>query len=394
MSTFDSAIKQLERAANAMKLEPRVLELLKIPERTVEVSLPLEYDDGTFEILKGYRVQHSSARGPYKGGLRYHPQVDFDEVKSLALWMTIKCAVVGIPFGGGKGGITVDPKKLSEGELERLTRELARKMAPLWGPDRDVPAPDVNTNPKIMGWIADEYTKVVGKPTPAVITGKTIEDGGIAGRDTATSDGGLMVLKKFVAPGARIVVQGFGNAGSLFAKSAAAAGYKIVAVTDSRGGVAGDDLDLAALIKIKQETGRLGDGVTNAELLELPCDVLALAALENQITGENAGRIKAKYILELANGPINADGQKILLERGVVILPDVLSNAGGVTVSAFEWQTNKAGETWDREKVRVELQKVMDAATDAMIAAAKEFGVDYRTAAYIVALRRIAEAMK
>ena len=405
MSAFDSAISQLTHTAEVIGLDKNILEILKQPERIVEVSLPLVRDNGKLEIYRGYRVQHSSARGPYKGGLRYHAQVDFDEVKALALWMTMKCAVVGIPLGGGKGGITIDPKQFSEVELEKLTRMFTRKMAPLLGPDKDIPAPDVNTNSKIMGWVADEYGKAVGKPTPGMVTGKSIEDGGIVGRDTATSDGGFIVLKEFQkalgfgAEKPSIIIQGFGNAGFNFGKIAKREGYKILGVSDSSGGVYMEGgLDIDAVAEAKKEKGsvanfEMGEKVSNKELIEKPCDVLVLAALENQITLENVDNIKAKVILELANGPIAYEAHQKLYKRGVVVIPDILTNAGGVTVSCLEWQANVAEETWSLEKVQTELNKIMVDASLKVLETAKKYNTDFRTAAFAVALERLKEAM-
>lgn len=408
-SLFEQALESLAAAAEKMKLESKFFELLKVPERTVEVSIPLVCDNGQQEIYKGYRVEHSSARGPYKGGLRYHHEVSMDEVRALALWMSIKCAVVDIPFGGGKGGIAVDPKTLSEKELERLTREFTRRMSDVWGPLKDVPAPDVNTNSKIMGWIVDEFSKANGKKMPSVVTGKAIEDGGIVGRDTATGDGGLMVLeavrKKVLNKEPKevtVVVQGFGNVGYGFAEAAHRAGYKIIACSDSKGGVFDtqlNGLDPQQIMEVKKKQGKIaGDGanlksVSNAELLELPCDVLVLAALENQVTEQNVANIKTKVILELANGPVNPEASRTLHRRDIIVVPDVLANAGGVTVSYFEWLANQREETWKREQVDEELADTMHRAVDAVFAAADDFKVDYRTAAYIVALRRISDAM-
>lgn len=408
MSIFENAIAQIDSAAKKLNLPDEIISIISQPERTIEVSLPFRHDDGTFKIYHGYRVEYSSARGPYKGGLRYHPKVDFDEVKSLALWMTIKCAVAGIPFGGGKGGISIDPKLFGENELERLTRQFTRRMSDVFGPDKDVPAPDVNTNPKIMGWILDEYNKINRVDAPAVITGKSIEDGGIVGRDTATGDGGIIVLKKFLnelslfsdnAP--TVVIQGFGNVGYGFALAVHKAGYKIIGLSDSVGGICDETqagMNPEDMMKLKTEIGSLSSvqnykNVSNEELLEAPTDILVLAALENQIIKDNAAKIKAKIILELANGPITRDADIILKERGIPVIPDVLANAGGVTVSYFEWLANKSGEIWSREKVDAELDKILSEASNAVISASKEFNVDFRTGAYIVALRRLNEAI-
>ncbi len=413
---FAGAEGELRAAASLLKLPADTTTYLLEPERTVEVSIPLRRDDGSTKIFHGYRVEHSSLRGPYKGGLRFHPQVEMDEVRALALWMTVKCAVVGIPFGGGKGGIAVDPKLLSAHELERLTRAFTRRMSDVWGPEKDVPAPDVNTNPTIMGFVVDEYAKIVGHRTPAVVTGKAIADGGIVGRDTATGDGGLMVLQqvlkqKNLDAKPTVVVQGFGNVGYGFAEAAHRASMRVIGLSDSKGGISdkrGEGMDPANVMHTKEAKGTIGgcycvgsvcdcenySAVTNAQLLELPCDILVLAALENQVTEENASRIKAKIVLELANGPGTPAATKQLEARGIAVIPDVLANAGGVTVSYFEWAANCANETWTRDRVARELEKTMADATSAVIAAAEEFKVDYRTAAYIVALRRLDEAFQ
>ncbi|MBI4133467.1 Glu/Leu/Phe/Val dehydrogenase [Candidatus Uhrbacteria bacterium] len=417
MSLFADTLETLRSAGTAGGISDTLVKLLASPENVIEVGVPLRRDDGTTAEFRGYRVQHSSVRGPYKGGLRYHPDVDMDEVKALALWMTIKCAVVGIPFGGGKGGIAVDPKTLSPRELERLTREFTRRMSHVWGPDKDIPAPDLNTNPKIMGWIADEYAKIVGKPTPAVVTGKALEDGGIPGRDSATGDGGLIVLKKFLhttphSPPSTpsVIIQGFGNVGYGFAEAAARAGFRIVGLSDSKGGIwdkRGEGMDPENVMKTKQEQGHIAGcycvgsvcdctnyaPVTNAALLELPCDVLVLAALENQITKENAPRIKVKLILELANGPVTREADAMLHERGIAVVPDVLANAGGVVVSYFEWSANRLHERWDRARVSKELERLIGTAAQSVYTTAQQEKIDYRTAAYLVALRRLAEAL-
>lgn len=425
MSLFDDALQTLRAAGATGGISDTLLRRLASPENVIEVTVPLTRDDGTTAEFRGYRVQHSSLRGPYKGGLRYHPAVDFDEVRALALWMTIKCAVVGIPFGGGKGGIAVDPKALSGAELERLTREFTRRLISVWGPDKDVPAPDVNTNPKIMGWIADEYAKLTGRRTPAVVTGKALEDGGIPGRDTATGVGGLIVLEQIARRKSQIgddkrlaisdlptvVVQGFGNVGYSFSEAAHRAGYRIIGLSDSKGGIhdkRGEGMDPANVMKTKQEQGQIAGcycsgsvcdctnyaAVSNAELLELPCDVLVLAALENQIIEGNAPRIKAKLVLELANGPVTREADRILRDRGIVVIPDVLANAGGVTVSYFEWLANQRGEAWTEERVAHELETTMRAASVAVSARAEEFKVDLRQAAYLVALERLEEAWR
>ena len=416
INPFESALKQLEKAAKLVNLDPKINEILRHPEHIVQVAVPVIMDDGALKVFEGYRVQHNSARGPYKGGLRFHPQTDLNEVKALAAWMTWKCAVVGIPYGGGKGGITIDSKKLSPAELERLSRSFARAIAPFIGPTVDVPAPDVYTTPQIMAWIADEYGKVTGKPSPAVITGKPLEAGGSQGRDTATAQGGFYVLSGFMQKmnwqpaRMKVAIQGYGNAGSVMAQLLHAAGYKIVAVSDSKGALldtTSAGMNPAHLAKTKKEKtfagGEYWNGsvyvregyktITNAELLEADVDILVPAALENQITGDNAERIKAKIVLELANGPTTPEGDEILARRQITVLPDILANAGGVTVSYFEWDQNMKGETWDKAQVFTKLEKIMNDAFAAVYAAKEKYNTDMRTAAYISALERLSQAI-
>jgi glutamate dehydrogenase (NADP+) len=368
------------------------------------------------KVFTGYRVQHSNLRGPYKGGLRYHPKVDVHEVKALALWMTMKCAVVGIPMGGGKGGIKVDPKRLSAAELERLTRGFTRAMRDVFGPERDVPAPDVNTNPVIMGWIADEYGKLVGTPAPAVVTGKSLDQGGSPGREAATGQGAFYVLEELARqrgltpPQTTVVVQGFGNVGYHIARLMHAAGYRIIGLSDSRGGIVDlrqRGMDPAHVMATKQARGTIGgmycvgsvcDGenyraISNQELLELPCDVLVPAALESQITAENAGRIKAKLVLELANGPTTPEADEALARRQVVVAPDILVNAGGVTVSYFEWLQNRSGERWTEAEVLERLEPTMRAAFRDVWQRAERYRTSLRTAAFVLALERLREAL-
>ncbi|MBI2051119.1 MAG: Glu/Leu/Phe/Val dehydrogenase [Parcubacteria group bacterium] len=406
MSAFENAMQQLDAAAQKLNLGPGAVAKLKEPNHIHEFDIPVMLDSGSEKKFKGYRVQFNNSRGPYKGGIRFHPQVDVDEVKALAFWMAIKTAVVNIPMGGGKGGVSVNPKELSSAELERLSRAWVAHMAPHIGPHQDVPAPDVNTNPQIMDWMADEYEKITGEKTRATFTGKSLEAGGSEGRGTATGQGAFYVLGELMAAlgmelaGKRVVVQGFGNAGYHFSQLASAAGCRIVGVSDSKGGIYNPDgLHIEAIMKTKEERGSVvasdaGTSVSNRELLELACDILVPAALENQITKENAGRIQAKVVLEIANGPTTPEADAILWAKKTYVVPDVLANAGGVTVSYFEWDQNLKGEHWSEKEVFAKLESVMKDAFRAVWDAHKEHNVDLRTAAFMVAVRRIIEAMQ
>lgn len=406
MSVFASALKQLKQAASYTKISPAILEQLKHAERILQFSFPVIMDNGEVKVFEGYRVQYSNARGPYKGGLRFHAQTNLDEVKALAFWMAIKCAVVGIPMGGGKGGITVDPKKLSTSELERLTRAFARRLAPFIGPEQDVPAPDVNTTPEIMGWIRDEYEKVVGKKVPGVVTGKPLSSGGSAGRTPATAQGGMYVLNELVAKlkltpkKVTVAIQGMGNVGGIMAQLLHQAGYKVIAMSDSGGGIYNPKgLDVPAVEKFKKQTGSLksfpgAKPVTNSKLLELPATVLIPAALENQITGKNASRIKAKIIFELANGPTTPEADMKLAKRKIIVVPDVLANAGGVTVSYFELVQNIQQYYWDEGEVMAKLKPIMTQAFKQIWQRAEQLKVPLRTAAFAIALERISQAIE
>ena len=399
-------MQQLKIAARLAKLPRSILEQLEVPERSLSFSLPVAMDDGSVRVFEGYRVQYSSARGPYKGGLRFHPQTNLDEVKALAFWMAVKCAVVGIPLGGGKGGITVDPKKLSKGELERLTRGLARKLAPFVGPEQDVPAPDVNTTPEIMAWFMDEYERVVKHKSPGVVTGKPLSSGGSQGRTPATAMGGMYVLSELVAKlklspkKTTVAVQGMGNVGGIMAQLLHQAGYKVVAISDSRSGAHNPKgLDVPAVERFKKQTGGLlgfpgGKPISNAKLLELPVTVLVPAALENQITGKNAGRIKARVIFELANGPTTPEADAKLARKKVVVVPDVLANAGGVTVSYFELVQNLQQYYWSEREVMDKLKPIMTTAFKQIWQRAEQLKVPLRTAAYVIALERVAQAIE
>jgi len=418
MNAFSNALAQLKKAADLIKLDAPILEILKNPKRLFEFSLPIKMDSGDLKVFHGYRVQWNDARGPFKGGIRFHPKVDIDEVKALAFWMTIKCAVVGVPYGGGKGGIEVDPKKLSVSELERLSRAYARALTPLIGPDVDVPAPDVNTTPQIMAWMVDEYSKMVGHWSPATFTGKPLAVGGSQGREEATGFGGFIALRELLnslkikkSTGLTVAVQGFGNVGYHVARLLHEAGFKIVALSDSRGGIYDKKqkgMDPKNVMQTKQEKGLI-DGcycvgtvcdcenyqaITNEQLLTLPVDILVPAALENQITEKNAGRIKAKIILEMANGPTTPEAETKLLKKGTVIVPDVLANAGGVATSYLEWVQNRQGYYWEKKEVLAKLEKIMIESFAAVWKAGQAYKTDLRAAAYAVALERIGSAIK
>ena len=403
---FKGVINQLNKTCALMKIEHDELEILRKPDRVLEVSLPVLMDNGRIKVFDGYRVQYNNIRGPYKGGLRFHPAVSLDEIKCLAFWMTIKCAVADIPYGGSKGGVAVDVKKLSQGELERLTRAYTRGFADFIGPYRDIPAPDVYTNAQTMAWIMDEYSHIKGENTPAVVTGKPVEIGGSLGRDTATSLGGFFVLEqvlsklKLAKNKISLAVQGFGNVGMNFAMTVYAAGYKIVAVSDSRGGIYDKNgLNIEKVLSHKQTTGSIIDfnglkNITNEQLLELPVEVLVPAALENAIHEKNAGRIKAKVILEMGNGPTTPEAEAKLDKKGVLIVPDVLANAGGVIVSYFEWVQNLRHYYWEQAKVEGNLEKQMTNAFKKVWQTKQKQNCNLRTAAYLVAVERLVKALR
>ncbi len=404
-TAFENAMEQLKKAAGVMRLTPEKVELLSHPDRVIEVSIPVIMDSGETHVFTGYRAQYNNALGPYKGGIRYHWGVTYDEVKALSFWMTIKCAALGLPLGGGKGGIIVDPKKLSKTELEKLSRGYVRQLWRYLGSDIDVPAPDVYTTGEIMGWMRDEFETCAGKKDPGVITGKSLSEGGSEVREYATAQGGVYCVeelskKKGFIPGTTtIAIQGFGNAGSHMAEILAGIGYKIVAVSDSKGGVYNaSGLDLVALKEHKRTHGSVlnfafAESIANDELLELPVDILIPAALESVITSENAGNIKAKTILELANGPTTPEADEILSGKGIVIVPDVLANAGGVTVSCFEWQQNTRGEHWTEEVVLSKLKSAMKVAFEDIWNTSEEYGISLRKAAFIQAIKRIVKKL-
>jgi glutamate dehydrogenase (NAD(P)+) len=406
-SPYDRYLAILEAVAPLTKVDSVTIEMMKAPERIHIVSVPLFHDDGHFSIFTGYRVEHNSARGPYKGGIRYHAQVDLEEVKALSAWMTIKNAVVNIPLGGAKGGITVNPRELSQDELERLTRSYVDLIYRDIGPEIDIPAPDVNTTSTTMDWIADEFGKLTGISSPAVVTGKSIEHGGSQGRDTATAMGGYYVLRAALRDAAedlsrkRVAMQGFGNAGANAAKLLSDAGAIVVAVSDSTAAITSEDgLPVRELIHFKAEGGSFKDldgsfsRVAPDEILTCEADILIPAALEGQITEGNAGDIKARYVLELANGPTTPEADQILHENGVLVLPDILANAGGVVVSYFEWLQNVKNEHWPREDVNRKLGETMRSAYADVALRAKALDMSLRTGAYCIALERVAEARK
>ncbi len=400
---WQRALEQLERAAAIVELEPELKARLAKPDAIVETEFGIKMDSGEERKFRGYRVQHNNILGAYKGGLRYHAAVDLDEAKALAFWMTMKCALVGVPFGGGKGGVEIDPKTLSAGELERLTRAFTKELALHIGPEKDVPAPDVNTNSKVMHWIYDEYSKLVGRDTPMIVTGKPIESGGSEGRTEATGLGGAYALFAILQKmgrdpkGMTVAIQGFGNVGSFLARYLEEAGMRIVAISDSKSGVhAEEGIDIEAAEYQKKEKGNfagIGKEIASEDVLTLPVDVIVPAALENAITEKNAGDIKAKIILEMANGPTTLEADAILNERGVTIIPDILANAGGVIVSYFEWLQNKSGQKWRKEEVFHELKTKMEGAADKVFFMSRARKILMRDAAYVVALRNIQDRM-
>ena len=405
MNPFENALRQLKRANSVQSFNPEFLKRFDNPNREVRISIPVTMDDGHLEIFEGYRVQYNNARGPYKGGIRFHQDTDINEVKALAFWMTLKCAVVDIPMGGGKGGITVDPKKLSKVELEKLSRGWIKGMAQVLGPQIDVPAPDVNTTPEIMSWMVDEYEKITGDTTGAVITGKPLENGGSEGRGVATGLGGFYVFsnlrEKLELPSScTVVIQGFGNVGGHAADIFTNHGHKVIALSDSKGAIYKEDgFVISEVNNYKKEHGTIvgfngSKTITNDELLELKCDVLIPSALENQITEKNANNIKAKVVIELANGPTTTLADDILFSKGIAVIPDILANAGGVTVSTFEWEQNLKNEHWSEEKVLEKLKTIMDTQSDIVFDKAKSLNTDMRRAAFIVALERIEKATK
>lgn len=415
MEIFKNALQQLERAYNHIEVSNDAKEVLKNANEIIETSIPVRMDDGSLKVFTGYRVRYNGARGPTKGGVRFHPDVSLDEVKALAFWMMIKCAVAGIPYGGGKGGVIVNPKELSKHEVERLARGYIRGIADIIGPERDIPAPDVYTNAMIMGWMADEYGTITRKYQPGVITGKPIEMGGSLGRESATAKGAFYVLLEAIKArseeikGKTVAIQGFGNAGYHLARFCHDAGMRVVAVSDSRGAVYDSrGIDPEQVREMKQNGGKLEcvydpssvtedsscKQLSNEELLELDVDVLAPCALEDVITKKNANDIKAKMILEVANGPLTVEADDILAKKNILVIPDVLANAGGVTVSYFEWVQNKQGYYWSEEDVHKRLRDIMVPQFHKIFELASEKSMTMRTAAFVLAVKRIVSAIE
>ncbi|EST54134.1 glutamate dehydrogenase [Brevibacillus panacihumi W25] len=405
LNPFEIVQKQIDAAASLLGLPSTAVEILKHPKRVVCVSFPVKMDDGSVRVFEGYRSQHNDAIGPTKGGIRFHPDVTLDEVKALSMWMTFKCGVVGLPYGGGKGGVICDPHDFSKGELERISRGFMEAIADIVGPDKDIPAPDVYTTPQIMGWMMDTFSRLKGAYSPGVITGKPLIIGGSKGRSEATAQGCVFTILEALKELGRkpeettVAIQGFGNAGRISAKLLAELGFAIVAVSDSRGGIYDPNgLDVEKVGQLK-DTGSIqdyenGKKISNAELLELDVDILIPAALENVITAANAERVRAKVIAEAANGPTTPDADVILRKNGVLVIPDILANAGGVTVSYFEWVQNLMHHYWSEAEVNEKLQTAMVEAYAAVRTLAEKYGVDMRTGAYMVSLLRITQAME
>ncbi len=405
VNPFEMVVSQIDAVCEQLNIEEVYRLRLEKCERELIVNFPVKMDDGTAKVLTGFRIQHNDTRGPAKGGIRYHPDVTLDETKALAAWMTLKAAVANIPYGGAKGAVICNPKLMSQTELERLTRRYAAEISILIGPESDIPAPDVGTNPQIMAWIMDTYSMTKGYSIPAVVTGKPIEIGGSKGRFEATGRG-CMISTNLAAKqkhmdlnGATVAVQGIGNVGSSTAKLLAREGCRVIAVSDSKNGVHNSkDLDIESLLNYKKETGSVlgfngADTITNAELLALTCDILVPAAMECQITASNAAQVKAKIIVEGANGPTTPEADKILHDNGVLVIPDVLANIGGVVVSYFEWVQNIESFFWDEEEVNAKLQKIMTNAFAEVLEISKAEKTDMRSAAHMLAIRRLVSAM-
>lgn len=410
--SYDPYTNVIDIMTEAMKLgriDQSMFEILKNPQRETKVYLPVEMDDGTVKVFEGYRVQHSNIRGPFKGGIRYHQNCDLNEVKALATWMTLKCAVADIPYGGAKGGVKVDPHTLSPRELRRLTRRYTFAIAPIIGADTDIPAPDVNTSPQTMAWVLDTYSQLKGHPCPGAVTGKPVELGGSRGRNSATGHGVVISTKLLLAlngrplAGTTVAVQGMGNVGANAARIFCHRGVKVVAISDISGGLfCGDGLDIDAIsVFLEKEGALLKDynapgikHITNDEVLTCKCDVLVPAALENQITADNAGKLNCAYIVEAANGPTTEEADEILAKRGITLIPDIFANSGGVIVSYFEWVQNIQELTWDRSQVNEMLEKLMTKSFQTILDAKEECHCSFRMAAYIVALRKLVTAEK
>ncbi|MFN7161054.1 MAG: Glu/Leu/Phe/Val family dehydrogenase [Candidatus Gracilibacteria bacterium] len=407
-SFFENYLTLLQNAAEYLKLDETTIKALSTPQNVFSKEVPVTLENGKEQTFEMYRVQFNNARGAYKGGIRFHPHTDLEEVKALSALMAIKCAVVNVPFGGGKGGITVDPKNLSEKDLELLSRAYMRSLADIVGPDQDIPAPDVNTTGQIMAWMMDEYEKITKKSAPAVITGKPLSLGGSKGRDIATSLGGVYVLQELLSSqkkdgkGMTVAIEGFGNAGMNAAKILHDRGFKIVAVSDSKGAIYSETgVDPYEVEKVKEATGSVtaysnsdSKQISNKELFTLEVDILVPAALEKQITEENADQIKAPIVLELANGPTTPEADVILDKKGIIVIPDVLANAGGVTVSYFEWVQNRGGYYWEKEEVFEKLEKIMKTAFKDVHEMSEGKKVSLRKGAFLLGIERIVEAMK
>jgi glutamate dehydrogenase (NADP+) len=404
---LDQALTRLDEAARHLDLDADVLEKLKYPRETTKVRLMIRMDDGSRKSFMAWRCRYDDTRGPTKGGIRFHPDTTMDEVETLAFWMTFKCAVMNLPYGGGKGAVQVDPHQLSKAELERLSRAYVQAFSKIIGPDRDIPAPDVYTNSMIMGWMADEYASIVGEATPAMITGKPIALGGSLGRADATARGGYYLVQHLarklgLQPRSRVAIQGFGNAGQYIAQLLGAEGHRIVAVSDSKGAIQRDSgLDVERLLAAKRQGSVVSlagmDGITTLpadELVAVGCELLVPAALEDMIHEGNAADVKARVILELANGPITPEADDILKDRNVVVLPDILANAGGVTVSYFEWVQNRQGYYWTEEDVHARLKSMMEREGEALWERAQAENITLRSAAYVHALSRLAGAIE
>lgn len=405
-TALEVAQMQLDAAASYLQLDPRIHSILKEPKRVLEVAIPVKMDDGSIKIFKGYRSQHCDAVGPTKGGIRFHPAVTMDEVKALSIWMTFKCGVIGLPYGGGKGGVVCNPQELSQNELERLSRGYIRAIAQFVGADKDIPAPDVNTNPQIIAWMSDEYNNIKGHNEPGMITGKPISIGGSLGRTAATGRGVAFATREaagklgMALENATAVIQGYGNVGSYAARILADMGCKIIAVSDVYGGICNrDGLNLEQLALHLKETGSVvgfpgTTALTNQELLETKCDILVPCALENQITAANAPAINCRIVTEGANGPTTPEADTLLKQRGILVIPDILANAGGVTVSYFEWVQNLSNFYWTEKEVNERLEALMVRAFAEVWDMYQKHDVDMRMAAYMVSINRIAEAAK
>ncbi len=406
---YDNVLSVMDRAAELLGYEQSDYDMLKYPERELKVSIPVEMDDGTVKVFEGYRVQHSTSRGPAKGGIRYHQDVNMDEVKALAAWMTFKCAVVNIPYGGGKGGVVVNPSTLSKGELRRLTRRFTAMIAPIIGPEQDVPAPDVGTTPEVMGWIMDTYSMLNGRCIHGVVTGKPIEIGGALGRKEATGRGVMQTAKLILKKNgvdlqrATVAVQGLGNVGGTTAKLLHKKGCKIVAVSDVSGAIYCETgLDIPGILKHISAPKTFVDTynaegvshISNEELLELPVTLLIPAALENQLNADNADRIKAQFIVEAANGPTTPEADEVFAKKGITLVPDILANAGGVVVSYFEWVQNIQSVSWTEDEVNAKLTDIMTNAFTAVYELSKKRGISLRMAAYLIAMDRVVTAKK